>query len=80
MTLCNLHTHTDRSDGTSPAGEVVLRAVSRGFETLGFSDHVYTPWYAEGSLPQDLSEYISENRELAWRYAGVIEIVCGLEN
>lgn len=80
MTLCNLHTHTDRSDGTSPAEAAVLTALEKGLSTLGFSDHVHTPWLADDTLPSDLGPYISENLRLAREYRGRIEIVCGLEN
>jgi len=80
MVACNLHTHTVRSDGSCCAEEVVRCAIEKGFRTLGFSDHGHTPWYADGSLPADLSGYIAENRSLADKYGDRIEIVSGIEN
>lgn len=80
MVLCNIHTHTDRSDGTSSAEDVVLTALEKGFRTLGFSDHVYTPWGTDYTLPEDPGQYIRENLALAEKYRGRIEVVCGIEN
>ncbi len=80
MTLCNLHTHTNRSDGKCSAEDVVLTAIEKGFRTLGFSDHVHTPFIPTSTLPSDPEEYIRENLSLAERYRGELEIVCGIEN
>lgn len=80
MIKADLHTHTVRSDGNSSAEQAVLQAAEKGVSVLGFSDHCYTPWYDWGSLGKDLSAYIEENTSLADRFAGIIEIVCGIEN
>lgn len=80
MITADLHTHTDRSDGSCSAEQTVQRAIQRGVKVLGFSDHCYTPWIAWDTLGEDLDGYIKENFSLAERYAGQIEIVCGIEN
>lgn len=80
MIACNLHTHTTHSDGICNADEVLLRALDKGFKTLGFSDHSHTPWYADGSLPKKLDDYVEEVYSLAEQYSGQIEVVCGIEN
>ena len=80
MITSDLHTHTDRSDGSGSAERSVLAALEKGVKTLGFSDHCHTPWYDWGSLPEDLTGYIEENLSLARRFAGQIEIVCGIED
>jgi predicted metal-dependent phosphoesterase TrpH len=37
--LIDLHTHTDRSDGSTDPGDLVRQAVSEGLEALGIADH-----------------------------------------
>ena len=78
-TQCNLHTHTDRSDGDNTAEQVIQEAISRGMKTIGFSDHSHTPGYEEGSLPVNLDSYTEENRRLKEKYSGFIEVVSGIE-
>ena len=38
----NLHTHTTYCDGNNSPEEMVLDAISAGFNVLGFSGHSYT--------------------------------------
>jgi predicted metal-dependent phosphoesterase TrpH len=37
--MIDIHTHTDQSDGTVPAADLVARAVDLGLEALGVTDH-----------------------------------------
>jgi predicted metal-dependent phosphoesterase TrpH len=62
--MIDLHTHTDKSDGTSTPPELVRAAAEAGIDTLGISDHDTFAGYDE-AVP------------LA-REAG-IELVCGIE-
>lgn len=39
MELIDLHTHTDRSDGSTPPEELVKEAVAKGLGALAISDH-----------------------------------------
>lgn len=39
MALIDLHTHTDRSDGSTPPGELVRLAASEGLRALAIADH-----------------------------------------
>ncbi len=39
MELCDKHVHTIFSDGKNTPEEVVLEAIARKMEVLGFSDH-----------------------------------------
>lgn len=39
MGLIDLHTHTDRSDGSTPPGDLVRQAVAEGLEALAIADH-----------------------------------------
>ncbi len=63
--LRDYHVHTSFSDGTATPEEVVLEAVSRGLEEIGFSDHSYTPF--DGSYciqKEDVPKYTAEIRRL----------------
>jgi 3',5'-nucleoside bisphosphate phosphatase len=37
--LIDLHTHTDRSDGSTPPAELVRQAIREGLDALGIADH-----------------------------------------
>lgn len=82
----NYHTHTARcghAEGTDE--EYVLAALSRGFEELGFSDHVPWPYRSGFASPgvrmhiTQLDEYVASVRALEARYAGRIQIRLGFE-
>jgi 3',5'-nucleoside bisphosphate phosphatase len=60
----DLHTHSDRSDGTLPPREVVLAARSAGLDVLGLTDH-------------DTAEGWAEARQAALEVG--IELVPGME-
>jgi 3',5'-nucleoside bisphosphate phosphatase len=47
--LIDLHTHSDRSDGTDSPGELVRRAHERGIDVLGVTDHDTTEGWAEAA-------------------------------
>lgn len=80
MVLSNLHTHCGLDHGEGPMEEYVLRALSLGFNTLGFSCH--TPcileddWHMKRS---NLDYYLSEIHRLQDVYGNRIEIHAGLE-
>jgi histidinol-phosphatase (PHP family) len=80
MVLSNFHTHCGLDDGSGAMEEYVLRALSLGFNTLGFSCH--TPcdlddnWHLKRS---DLDYYLSEIHRLKNVYGERIEIHSGLE-
>ena len=76
--LCNLHTHTNFSDGANSAEEVVLAALEQGFGSLGFSDHGVTSFDMRYCI-QDENVYRAELRRLKEKYAKEIEIYIGIE-
>ena len=67
----NLHTHTTFCDGKASAEEMVLAAIAKGFDELGFSSH--------SDMVADLPAYVAEIRRLQAKYAERIRILCGLE-
>lgn len=79
MERSNLHTHTTYCDGAITAEEMVLGALERGFSSLGFSGHAHTPYGDYEMSHSDTESYIREVRSLREKYAGRIEIFCGIE-
>ena len=71
--LANYHTHTTFCDGTSTAEEQVQQALRLGFRHLGFSGHM------DPDIHMVIQDYYKEIRRLRDKYAGQIEILCGVE-
>lgn len=80
MIRSDFHTHTTFSDGKNTPEEMVLQAIARGMDTLGFSDHSYVPFDPVGCLhPETELLYRREIARLKQKYAGQIKILCGVE-
>lgn len=83
--IANYHTHTDRCRHAVGADEeYVKKAIERGLQILGFSDH--TPQYFPGDyystmrmFPEELSGYCDTVRKLKADYAGQLQIHLGVE-
>ena len=67
----NYHTHTTFCDGRDTPEAMVLAAIEKGFDELGFSSH--------SEMLEDPAAYVAEIRRLAAKYEGKIKILCGLE-
>ena len=76
--LSNLHTHTTFCDGSNTPGEMVQKAIEKGFTSLGFSGHAYTPFELTSCM-KDEQGYINEINRLKKAYEGQIEIYLGTE-
>lgn len=73
----NPHTHTQRVDGKNTARELIERALSLGFESLGFTEHAEEAYCG---LTKDGAEaYIAEINALKQEYAGRIKLWLGIE-
>ena len=80
MILKDLHTHTTFSDGKNTAEEMVLSAISKNMECIGFSDHGYTDFDLSYCIPKEkLTEYKAEINRLKEKYKSKIEILLGIE-
>jgi len=80
MITKNYHTHTSYCDGKNTAEEMVEAALSCGFDTLGFSGHSYTFFDESYCMKKEgVPAYIAEINALKEKYAGRIEILCGIE-
>ena len=77
----NLHTHTTYSDGKLTAEEMILAAIEKGCDSLGFSEHSYVPYIDDlySMSPEKTAEYIDELTGLKNKYIDDIEIFIGLE-
>jgi histidinol-phosphatase (PHP family) len=80
--LSNVHTHTLYCDGENTVEEMAAGAVSLGMTTLGFSGHspldhpAGSGWAMTPEAFQSYKEDVAAARE---KYAGRLEILCGLE-
>lgn len=75
-----LHTHSVLCDGKDTLEEMVLTAIEKGFDSIGFSGHSYMDIYAEFSMDEEkVKAYRAEIARLQKEYGDKIKIYCGLE-
>lgn len=80
MQKFDLHVHTDYSDGKNAAEEIVLTAIDKGLEIIGFSDHGTTGIKeVYGMSELNSQKYRAEIRALKEKYKDKITILCGVE-
>ena len=78
--LSNPHTHTVYCDGQNTPEGMVLAAVQKGFDSLGFSGHSYTPFDKSCSMSESgTAVYCKEVRTLQGLYRTQIELFLGIE-
>ena len=78
--LQNLHTHCVYCDGADTTEQMVLCAIEKGFDSLGFSCHspmVFSP--AAKVSPVGILLYRQSVAHLKKKYEGQIKLYCGLE-
>ena len=77
----NLHIHTTYADGKDTPEEIVLKAIERGFDSIGFSEHSYLRYstYPNQLTVNKMGEYKKEINGLKTKYKNDIDIFCGLE-
>ena len=77
----NLHIHTTYVDGKDTPEEIVLTAIERGFDSIGFSEHSYLQYssFPRQLIPEKEAQYKQDIRALKEQYKGQIDIYCGLE-
>ena len=75
-----LHTHSILCDGKDTLEEMVLAAIEKGFDSIGFSGHSFMDIYAEFSMSEEKTAvYKAEIARLQKVYGDRIKIFCGLE-
>ena len=84
----NFHTHSTFCDGKNTAEEIVISAIEKGFDALGFSSHCLHPLNPEFYKPFDniwhipsanIKSYSEEIHRLKEKYADKIQIYLGFE-
>lgn len=75
----NLHTHCTYCDGKDTPEEMILTAIDKGFDSIGFSSHSYMHWNGYGLRPERTEHYLDEIRGLARKYRDSISVFCGIE-
>ncbi len=80
MIKADYHVHTFYCDGKNSPEEVVLSAIDKGMEVLGFSVHSYTSFDNSYCIKKEkIESYKNEINSLKEKYKGKIEILCGTE-
>lgn len=80
MILRDYHMHTTYCDGSASAEEMVLAAIEKGLEEIGFSGHSYTSFDSTYCMSlEDTLSYRRELEALRKKYADKISIKIGLE-
>ena len=80
MNLCDLHIHTTYCDGKNTPEEIVLEAIRKNMNKIGFSAHSYTYFDESYCIKKEkIQAYKDEISRLKEKYRGKIEILCGIE-
>ncbi len=80
MKKTNFHTHCTFCDGKNTAEEMVLSAIEKGFDILGFSSHSMYPFATSWHIPvKNHKDYCATVRDLELKYKDKISILCGFE-
>ena len=80
MSLRDYHMHSVFSDGVDTPEAMVLSAIEKGMDEMGFSEHAYAPHDYDCGIPIGLEgAYRREIARLKEKYAGKIRILCGVE-
>ena len=78
--LTNFHTHSTWCDGKNTVEEMIVGAIERKFEAIGFTSHAMFPYFESWSLgPSAAKEYVAGIRAAAEKYVKYIKVYCGLE-
>ncbi len=76
----NLHTHSILSDGNNTLEEMALAAISKGFSSLGFSDHSAIDGCDDWCMPKEkYAKYFAECERIKEEYKNKLDIFIGLE-
>ena len=75
----DLHMHSVSSDGKNTVEEMILSAIDRGLDCVGLSEHSHTEGDECSMTCEGTEAYRAEMAELKKKYAGRIEVLCGLE-
>lgn len=75
----NLHTHSVFCDGKNTIEEMTQRAIELGFDSLGFSGHIYKDYAICSMSEENINAYKQEIRRVKEKYKDKIKIYLGAE-
>ena len=76
----SVHVHSKLCDGKNTLEELAVTGWRAGLQTLGFSGHSHTPCDLEYCMTKSRTAlYKAQVAKLKERYAGKMDILCGLE-
>ena len=76
----NYHTHTVWCDGEDEPEAVILSAIEKGFDEIGFSSHCTYPDDSACTVPSaKLADYCADIRALSAKDSVRIRVLCGIE-
>lgn len=76
--IANFHTHSTFCDGKNTPEEIVLKALEKGFSSIGFSGHGYTDFDLRYCM-KDPDAFIAEIKRLKEKYKKEIQVYLGSE-
>lgn len=80
MKKTNYHTHTTFCDGNNSAEEMVISAIEKNFDILGFSGHSMYPFSSDWHIPSNShQDYCAEISRLKGLYGSRIDLYLGFE-
>ena len=80
MRFSNLHQHSTFSDGKDTPEEIVLSAIDKNFESIGFSDHSFTEIDQSYCMKlENYNDYYKEIARLKEKYKDKIRVFSGIE-
>ena len=77
----NLHIHTNYVDGMDAPEEIIIEAIAKNFDSIGFSEHSYLKYssFPHQLTAEKMNDYQNEIKLLKAKYSNSIDIFCGLE-
>lgn len=80
MILTDLHVHTTYCHGADTPEELVLAAIGKNMQCIGFSSHSYTSFDESYCVKkEEIPAYKAEISRLKEKYKDKIKILCGVE-
>ena len=79
MNIQNLHTHTTYCDGVDTPEDMIIAALAKGFDSIGFSGHSFMDYSDYLGCDDKTVEYRKEILRFKKKYEDKIKIYLGLE-
>lgn len=80
MIKANYHTHSTFCDGNDSLEDIILSAIERNIEILGFSSHAMYPFSSSWHIPfKEYENYVNSVNNLKEKYKDKIQILLGFE-